>query len=419
MLYDAQGRPAMKQAEERIRTQLAELREFTSTKGAGTTRFPFTKEARDASEYLAARMREAGLTVRMDNTGSVIGRLKGQVPETVMIGSHLDSVLNGGAYDGIGGVAAGLEAVRQYLLAGEKPWYSIEVIATNDEEGARFRSGLFTGKALLGQFTPDDLKKFVDKDGISEYEAMEAYGLRPQEIGQHVRTDLKAFLEIHIEQGPVMELAKKDIGVVDVITGIRRVLVNIRGRADHSGTMPMDLRKDAMEAAAKVVAGIGDCARRFPQTVATVGHLNVEPNIINIVPEKVSFIVDMRSASQEVLDEQYRSLLSDLEAVCGHFSMPFDTQVVLDVAPVEMDASFRGMIEASCRERGFPYMHLFSGAGHDAEVFGAVIPAAMIFVPSIGGRSHCPEELTDERTLAEAAFVAADVLREIQRGRRL
>ena len=174
-----------------------------------------------------------------------------------------------------------------------------------------------------------------------------------------------------------------------------------------------------MEAAAKVVAGIGDCARRFPQTVATVGHLNVEPNIIHLVPDKVSFIVDMRSASQEVLDEQYRSLLSDLEAVCGHFSMPFDTQVVLDVAPVEMDASFRGMIEASCRERGFPYMHLFSGAGHDAEVFGAVIPAAMIFVPSIGGRSHCPEELTDERTLAEAAFVAADVLREIQRGRRL
>lgn len=402
-----------------LRDQLQDLRAFTATPGMGVTRFPFTDEARAASDYLAARMKEAGLTVRMDNSGAVIGRLEGQVPETVMIGSHLDSVYQGGAYDGIAGAVCAIQALRLFRQTEPRPYYSIEVIATNDEEGSRFKSGLFTGKVLYGQLSPDDLRRFRDADGISIYEAMEAYGLKPQEIAQHRREDIRAFLEVHIEQGPVLEAAGKDIGVVDIIVGIRRALVTIHGRADHIGTMPMDMRMDALEAAAKVIANIGDRARQFPQAVATVGHLTLEPNIINIIPSQVTFLADFRGTAPEHIDAQYQGLLDDLDAATRAHGMTYEVQEALWVRPVEMDSRFRRWIEDSCRQHGFPHMHLVSGAGHDAQVFGAQVPAAMIFVPSIGGRSHCPEEATDERTLAMAAVTARDVLTRICEERNL
>lgn len=398
---------------QRIRAQLGELRAFTATPGNGVTRFPFTPEARAASEYIKARMEEIGLAVRMDNSGSVIGRLEGQVPDTVMIGSHLDSVRFGGAYDGIAGVVCGIEAVRQLIEGGGQPYYSIEVIATNDEEGSRFKSGLFTGKVLDAQLTVDDIRRYKDEDGVSVYDAMKAYGLDPDAIAANKRNDIKAFLEVHIEQGPILEAEQKDIGIVDIIVGIKRALVTVHGRADHVGTMPMNMRMDAVEAASKVIAGIGDRARQFPQAVATVGSLNVEPNIVNIVPSQVSYTVDFRGATRDVIEAQYQGMLDDLRAVTERFHMTFDVEETLWVDPVELSGDFRRYIEESCTERGYSNMHILSGAGHDAQVFGARMPAAMIFVPSIGGRSHCPEENTDERTLAQASVAACDTLRQI------
>ena len=398
---------------QRIRTQLEELRAFTATPGNGVTRFPFTTEARAASDYIKARMEEIGLTVHMDNSGSIIGRLEGQVPDTVMIGSHLDSVRFGGAYDGIAGVVCGIEAARLLMESGERPYYSIEVIATNDEEGSRFKSGLFTGKVLDAQLTVDDIRGYKDKDGVSVYDAMKAYGLDPDAIAAHKRTDIKAFLEIHIEQGPILEAEQKDIGIVDIIVGIKRALVTVTGRADHVGTMPMHMRMDAVEAATKVIAQIGDRARQYPQAVATVGNLNVEPNIVNIIPSQVTYTVDFRGTTQDVIDAQYQGMLDDLRAVTERFHMTFQVEETLNVIPVALSEDFRNYIAASCEKRGYSNMHIVSGAGHDAQVFGARMPAAMIFVPSIGGRSHCPEENTDEGTLAQAAVVACDTLRSI------
>lgn len=194
---------------ERIKKQLDDLSRFTATPGQGVTRFPFTNEARLASDYITVLMEEAGLIVHMDNSGSVIGRLEGQVPETLMIGSHLDSVRCGGAYDGIAGVICGIEAIRQLMSSNVRPYYSIEVIATNDEEGSRFKSGLFTGKVLDGQLSVDDIRRFKDSDGVSVYQAMKNYGLDPDDIADNRRTDIRAFLEVHIEQGPVLEKQKK------------------------------------------------------------------------------------------------------------------------------------------------------------------------------------------------------------------
>ena len=396
--------------EQKIVKALDDLQKFTATPGCEVTRFPYTTEAREACAYLKERMEEVGLAVRMDNSGAVIGRLEGKSPATIMIGSHFDSVKHGGAYDGIAGVVCAIEVARLLKESGTELGYSLEVIATNDEEGARFNVGLFTGKVLLGQLSSEDLKAQVDADGVSVYQAMAAYGLKPEEIAEHKRDDIKAFIEIHIEQGPVLEAEHKEIGIVDVIVGIKRARIRINGRADHAGTMPMHMRKDALEQATKVISKIGDRARLFRNCVATVGYLQVEPNVMNIIPQSVTFVVDIRGVDEETIMTQYYSLLADLDKMSLESGLTYDVENLLYAEPVRMDEEIKGHFETSCIERQYDYMHLPSGAGHDAQIFGAQLPAAMLFVPSAGGRSHCPEEKSEAKDLAKAVLVAYDAL---------
>ena len=314
----------LKLIEDNIIKALDALQKFTATPGCGVTRLPYTKEAREACAYLKDSMEAVGLAVRMDNSGAVIGRLEGKSPATIMIGSHFDSVKHGGEYDGIAGVVCAIEVARLLKESGMELGYSLEVIATNDEEGARFNAGLFTGKALLGQLTCEELKTQVDVDGISVYQAMAAYGLKPEEIAEHKRDDIKAFIEIHIEQGPVLEAEHKEIGIVDVIVGIKRARIRINGRADHAGTMPMHMRKDALEQATKVISKIGDRARLFRNCVATVGFLQVEPNVMNIIPQSVTFVVDIRGVDEESIMAQYYSLLADLDKMSLESGLTYD-----------------------------------------------------------------------------------------------
>lgn len=393
-----------------IEQELAELQKFTATPGAGVTRLPYTKEAKDACAYLSQLMTGAGLHVRVDNSGAVIGRLEGLVPETIMIGSHYDSVKHGGAYDGIAGVVCAIEAARALQRQQAQPYYSLEVIATNDEEGARFHAGLFTGKVLAGQLSVADIKALVDADGVSVYQAMADFGLQPEEIAGHRRTDISAFLEIHIEQGPVLEAAGKQLGIVDVIVGIKRALVTVYGQADHAGTMPMHMRKDALELAAKAISKIGDRARRYPGSVATVGFLQVEPNVMNIIPQQVAFTVDIRGVDAIAIQEQYEMLTADVQRLADVMQMKVTVEELLTEQPIFMDGGIKKQLEASCLRRGFSYMYLPSGAGHDAQIFGGRMPAAMLFVPSEGGRSHCPEERSSAQDLAAATQVLYDTL---------
>ena len=400
----------LKTIEDNIVKALDALQKFTATPGYGVTRLPYTEEARAACAYLKERMEAVGLAVRLDNSGAVIGRLEGKSPSTIMIGSHFDSVKHGGAYDGIAGVVCAIEVARLLKESGKELGCSLEVIATNDEEGARFNAGLFTGKVLLGQLTSEDIKGQVDAEGISVYQAMAAYGLKPEEIAQHKRADIKAFIEIHIEQGPVLEAKNKEIGIVDVIVGIKRARITIKGRADHAGTMPMHMRKDALEQATKVISKIGDRARLFRNCVATVGFLQVEPNVMNIIPQSVTFVVDIRGVDEETIMTQYYSLLADLDKMSLESGLTYEVENLLYAQPVLMDAEIKGHFEMSCITRELEYMHLPSGAGHDAQIFGAKLPAAMLFVPSAGGRSHCPEEKSDAGDLAKATFVAYDAI---------
>ena len=202
----------------------------------------------------------------------------------------------------------------------------------------------------------------------------------------------------------------KEIGIVDVIVGIKRARIRINGRADHAGTMPMHMRKDALEQATKVISKIGDRARLFRNCVATVGYLQVEPNVMNIIPQSVTFVVDIRGVDEETIMTQYYSLLADLDKMSLESGLTYDVENLLYAEPVRMDEEIKGHFEMSCIERQYDYMHLPSGAGHDAQIFGAHLPAAMLFVPSAGGRSHCPEEKSEASDLAKAELVAYDAV---------
>lgn len=398
-----------------IEKHLKSLSHFSSTIGNGVTRFPFTKEAREAVEYLKDEMEKIGLITRIDASGAVIGRLEGKEKKSILIGSHYDSVKNGGEFDGIAGVVCGIEVARLLKEKDIIPKYSLEIIGTNDEEGARFKSGFFSSKAMLGDLKVSDLKDFKDSDNISIYEAMKNYGLDPEAINEAARSleDIKAFIEIHIEQGPVLENHKKDIGIVDTIVGMQRYIVSIRGRADHAGTTPMDMRLDAVEVASKIISNIGDIARLYKDAVATVGSIKVLPNEINTIAENVTFSIDIRSTKQEVIDSIYSKIMNLIEETTNLFQSKFKVSNTLFVKPVNMNESLKERIEDSCIKREFSYEYINSGAGHDSLPMASAVDTAMIFVPSKKGRSHCKEEFTSYEHLAKATLVALDVVTNI------
>lgn len=398
-----------------IEKHLKALREFTSTSGNGVTRFPFTKEAKLAVNYLENEMKKIGLQTRIDESGAIIGRLEGKEKKTIIIGSHYDSVKYGGEFDGIAGVVCGLEVARLLKEKDFSPKYSIEIIGTNDEEGARFKSGFFTSKAMLGQLKVSDLREFKDADNISIYDAMKEYGLNPEAIEKAKRNldDIKAFLEIHIEQGPILETHKKDIGIVDTIVGMQRYMVTIQGRADHAGTTPMDMRIDAVEAAAKIISNIGDIARTYKNAVATVGSIKVLPNEINTIAQNVMFSIDIRSTKQETVNFIYEKIKEQIENIGRRYGAKYSIANTLCVNPVDMIEGLKEKIEESCIKRNFSYEHINSGAGHDSLPMAEFIDTAMIFVPSKDGRSHCIEEFTSYEHLAKATLVALDTITNI------
>ena len=399
---------------EHIRNGIEDTGQFTATKGAGVTRLPFTPEARDCADYLTRKMTELGLRVSQDASGAVIGVLEGRSPERIMIGSHLDSVRHGGAYDGMAGILCGMEIAAYYKRKHIIPPYTLEIVATNDEEGARFGGGYFSSKAFLGMWTVEDLKKNKDRDSISYYGAMKSAGLDPEKIqaAQREKEGWKGFVEIHIEQGPVLENAEKELGIVSAIVAMERFYVTITGRADHAGTEPMELRLDAMMEGVRIMERINSYVRAHDGMVGTVGEVHLFPNEINVVPEKLVFSVDLRSTKEEEL-----TACKELIQACLAKAQDkgFDTRLTqtLSNSVTKMKAEWMEQLAFSADRLHFSNMVMHSGAGHDAAVIGKEIDTVMLFVPSIGGRSHNPDEQSDERILAKAVMVIIDFLNRI------
>lgn len=404
---------------ERISKDLETLKDFTSTPGNGCTRLPFTKEARGAADYLINSMTEAGLEVHEDAVGNIIGVLYGQDPQApaVVMGSHYDTVLNGGCFDGIAGVVSAIEIARQ-LKANSVPLKrNFVVVAFCDEEGLRFGTGYFGSKAVLGQLTMSDLTDFRDRDGVSVYDAMKQYNLVPEKLSE-AKWDLskiKSFIELHIEQGPVLDARKVEIGLVQCIVGIQRYMITVHGRADHAGTTPMDMRIDAVEIATKVISKIPDMAREKGEgNVATTGYIKVLPGGMNVVAGSVEFSVDIRSKKTDNIDDIVAKIKAELEEHCGAHGASYEIATKLVITPVHLCEPMLDVLEKSCQQREYSYQRIISGAGHDALAIGQLLDTVMVFVPSKDGRSHCPVEWTDYADFAKAITVIYDLVLDQQ-----
>lgn len=393
---------------ERLWKRLMELAEVGRQPSGGVTRMSFTPEERAAKDRVAAWMCEAGLTVREDAIGNLIGRREGSQPDApvVLVGSHLDSVPNGGNFDGPLGVLGAVEAVQTLAEEGISHTHPIEVIAFTDEEGARFRFGMIGSRALAGTLTQEHLQA-CDANGVSIAEAMRAVGFNPENVHQAARTSgsVKAYLELHIEQGRVLEAANLAVGIVTGIAGPLWLRVRITGEAGHAGTTPMAMRKDALAAAAEVLQAVEALAVRQERTVATVGQLHVQPGGVNIIPGVVEFTLDLRDTDEAVRDAVEQEIRAQAAIICKRRGVLLDITELQRVPPVACSPWLRTEMAAAAGELGLETQSLPSGAGHDGMQLAGLCPIGMLFVRSKNGISHQPEEWSSPEDCAAGVEV--------------
>lgn len=405
----------MKYLQERIEEHINTLGQFTATPGKGTTRLTYSKEDRHARDYLIKKMKEYGLTVREDGLGNIFGKLDGTLKNapSVLIGSHFDSVPNGGSYDGPAGVVAGLEVAALFTENQLKPKYPLEVIALIEEEGTRFGGGLMGSRGITGLLSEEDFKKLKDKDGITTVEAMGKIGLDPSLPKKRDPKTIKAFLELHIEQGPILEERNIPIGVVETIVGLTQFEVTVEGKAGHAGTTPMDRRSDALVTAAMMIAQFPNLAIEEGEgTVITTGQLNVFPNGANVIPKKVVFTVDIRSGKEEHIQNVIRKLNELLESYNTN-EIRILAEQQLYMQPKAMNQEIVARLKQISSKLEMPYCSINSGAGHDAMVFSDFTDVGMLFIPSKNGLSHCPEEWSDSQHIANAVQIFFEIAKNL------
>jgi allantoate deiminase len=365
-------------------------------------------------QLLMGAMRDAGLAVREDAVGNLFGRLEGESPRTILTGSHIDTVRLGGRYDGALGVISGLAALGVLAAQAGRPRRSLEVVALCEEEDSRFHATFWGTRGMLGLIEASELESLRDEHGTTIGEAMNSVGLPPEKFKDAVRDDLDAFVELHIEQGRILFDEGLPLGIVDAITGIYRFRVTVEGRTDHAGTTPMDLRRDALQASAHVaraMTGIIEQAGR--PAVITNGWWDVQPGAWNIVPGLVNFSVDLRhpdETTKQLLAAQVRQRGEEIAAEHG---VGVSYEVVSDVLPKELDAQIKAHLQAAADARGVKWIPMVSGAGHDSQVMATRVPTAMLFVPSVEGRSHSAAEYTSPEDAARGASVLATALQRL------
>jgi allantoate deiminase len=396
-----------------IESHIATIGTFTATPGKGTTRLTYSKEDLQARNYIKEKMAEFGLVVREDGFGNIFGKLEGTLENapSVLIGSHFDSVPNGGSYDGPAGVVAGLEVAALFAKNKLKPKYSLEIIALVEEEGTRFGGGLMGSRGIVGLLSEDEFRNLKDKDGISTVEAMVKIGLDPTLPKKRDPKTIKAFLELHIEQGPILEEKNIPIGVVESIVGLTQLDVTVKGQAGHAGTTPMDRRSDALVTAAKIIAQLPELTEG-EGTVITTGRLNVFPNGANVIPDKTVFTVDIRSGKEE----NVRRVIEKVkELIDSHNDNGISISVdqPLYIQPKAMNQDIITLLKQTSTELEIPNCSINSGAGHDAMVFSDFTNVGMLFIPSKDGLSHCPEEWSDSRHLTNAVHILYEAAKKL------
>ena len=400
----------------RLNSHFQQLSLIGKDTNAGFTRLAFSDADWQVRSLIKKLMEQAGLIVRSDGFGNLIGRREGLCPDApvVMAGSHIDSVPQGGNFDGIAGVLTAIEALHCLNDSGEKHHHPIEVTVFMAEESSRFGAATLGSKAFCGQLSAADTKKWRDNQGVSLEAALLARGLAPENIQRYPHT-LKAFLELHIEQGKVLENSQKQIGIVTGIAAPTRLKVILSGQADHSGATPMHLRQDALTAAAELILLVEKVAgeESIRGTVGTTGVIHAEPGVMNVIPGRVELGIDIRSIDATSKHRVVHELTAAMSEISVRRAVKLQTTVLADDAPVTLSPQIIQLLTNICREQNRPYMSMPSGAGHDAMHLAALTPTGILFIPCRGGISHNPAEWAEPADIAAGAAVLLQALRQL------
>ena len=398
-----------------IADRLVELAAISDDPGA-LTRLYLGPAHRTAADLVAKWMREAGMTTRIDALGSVVGRYRGRDsgPLTLILGSHIDTVRDAGRFDGALGVIVAIEVVKAAHKSGKRYPFAIEVVAFGDEEGVRFASTLGGSKALAGRFDFKALDETGD-DGVSRRQALRTFGTDPSRLSEEKLSPDQAlgYVEVHIEQGPVLEQEGLPVGVVTAIDGVTRGTVEVDGVAGHAGTVPMPMRKDALAAAAEMLLAIEAQAKSQSNPVATAGKIEVPGSAANTIPGRVRFTLDIRSPSDPERINAVNDIKKAIAAIAERRGVTARLAVGHEVPAAICDGRLSDQLAKVIEAMGIKPRRLPSGAGHDAMVIAARVPTAMLFLRSPGGISHHPDETVREEDVEAALNVGRRFLQRL------
>ncbi|HEV8635300.1 MAG TPA: Zn-dependent hydrolase [Chloroflexota bacterium] len=409
---------------QRIQSMLDELHAIGRRPSGGTFRGLYSQSWRQAHARIKRWMAEAGLDVRVDAVGNIWGHVLGREPgRPIVAGSHYDTVPDGGKYDGQLGHVGALVAVDSLRRQLGQPRRSLAVLATCEEEGSRFNCNFWAARALTGEIAPGEAEVLRDFEGVLLADEMRASGFDPARVTEAATSQIAAFLELHIEQGPVLARLAEDagagaprvVGAVTAITGIGRLMVTLTGQPDHTGTTPMLGRRDALLGAAEIALALREMALGVGHpAVMTVARMELTPNIPNVVAGQVRFTVDARHPDRAVQLQLMEAARQRALDCARSRALECQAEEIWDQPPVAMALELVAAVRAAVEARGYRAVDIVAGAGHDSQVIGRKFPAAMIFtITGNGGRSHCPDEYASPQDCQAGVEVLAETLRRL------
>jgi len=397
----------------RLKDNLEKFADFGRTENNGVTRLALSEEDRLARDYFCQCCKELGMSVTIDDLGNTYALLEGMEKKPpIVMGSHLDSVKKGGRFDGVLGVAAGLEVVRTLVENGIEPRIPVMIVNFTNEEGARFEPSMMSSGILSGKFDKSTMFNKIDSDGIKFGDALQSIGYSGN-IESRL-DEATAFLELHIEQGPVLETESLSIGVVECVLGMVCYEIEVTGESDHAGTTPMEMRKDAFFTTNNVIMKARQALSGLDQDlVYTIGRVNVFPNIHTVIPNKVVFSLEARHKDPEVI-KQVEEIIHGFTNSSVKEGCEIKTTKLWNRDTIWFDKEICKLVQQSTESLGYSYKRMVSGAGHDAQFMASYLPTAMVFVPSINGKSHVESECTEWEDCEKGVNVILETVLSLQ-----
>lgn len=383
--------------EKSVEDLLMSLAQVGRVGDTGVSRLAYSAEWVEAMEICRAFGAAAGLEMRQDAVGNLWAKLEGKTRGSVIAtGSHIDSQDPGGRYDGALGAVAGLVSLAALKGQAGQPEQTLEAVVLCEEEGSRFpTTGFWGSRAIVGKIAPEDLDTTLSFDGEPIGKAMQRVELDPGRVSEAVRDDIAAFIELHIEQGPILEAADLPVALVSAITGMGQFEITIEGQDNHAGAFPMDVRRDPMAGFAEIASSLIDHAHRLGRpAVTTIGQCNVEPGGTAVIPSRVTFSLDARHPDPQARRALYATQDKMMSEICARRGLGYARRQLINLEPCLSDPDILSTMESAAKDLGIPHLTMASGAGHDSQQMALIAPVAMIFVRSEGGRSHTPEEFS-------------------------